>query len=411
MSQTDHDAEHPDPTAGVESASAGATLAVQRSHRRRRVLLVASLVLFMALTASAGEFYRYIVRPAPLPELLLPQVKVNYPPHYLASIYGVNKPVGVTVSQDGKRVYVAESEGERLVHAFDRDGKPLWTLAPPNTSAGERAPVYLATDRAGRVYVTDRLQFAVFVYGADGRYVDTILAPNLTLSEYIANKTGDRSNTNTPVYNVYKNTVRYRPSEGSAQDLPLPDVKPWAPLGIRITTSGRMLLTDVTKDHHGVREIILGDLVGQSSWLDFKPENAEFGASGQGDGELMFPNAAMTDSQGRVYVADGNNGRIAVWDKNKKFLFNFASGTADGALNLPHGLFIDQRDRLHVVDTVGQSVRVYDVSGPEPAYLFSFGDEGNGDGLFNYPTDIALDDSGRLYIADRENNRVQVWSY
>jgi DNA-binding beta-propeller fold protein YncE len=119
----------------------------------------------------------------------------------------------------------------------------------------------------------------------------------------------------------------------------------------------------------------------------------------------------MTDSQGRTYVTDGNNGRIAVWDKNQQFLFNFAFGTADGAVSLPRGLFIDRHDRLHVVDAVGQSIRVYDVSGPEPAYLFSFGDVGAGDGLFNYPADITVDDSGRLYIADRDNNRVQVWSY
>jgi DNA-binding beta-propeller fold protein YncE len=412
MSQTVHDAEHRETAAGVESTAAQATLpAPVGRNLRRRVLLITSVVLVMALLASGGLFYRYVVRPAPLPELLLPQVKVSYPPHYLASIYGVDKPVGVAVSQDGKRVYVAESGGERLVRVFDRDGKPLGTLTPPNTSAGERAPVYLATDRTGRVYVTDRLQFAIFVYGADGRYLDTILAPNLTLSEYIASRTGDHSSQNTLSYNVYKNAVSYQPTEGSTQDLPLPNVQPWAPLGIRITPSGRIYLTDVTKDRHRVREIILDKLLEHTSWLDFNPENLEFGGSGRGDGELMFPNTAMTDSQGRIYVADGNNGRIAVWDKNQKFLFNFAFGSADGAVSLPRGLFIDPRDRLHVVDAVGQSIRVYDVSGAEPAYQFSFGDVGAGDGLFNYPSDIAVDDSGRLYIADRDNNRVQVWSY
>jgi len=72
---------------------------------------------------------------------------------------------------------------------------------------------------------------------------------------------------------------------------------------------------------------------------------------------------------------------------------------------------MDERDRLHVVDAVGQNIKVYDVSGPEPVFLFTFGDWGLDDGLFNYPNDIVLDQNGRLYIADRENNRVQVWSY
>jgi hypothetical protein len=64
-----------------------------------------------------------------------------------------------------------------------------------------------------------------------------------------------------------------------------------------------------------------------------------------------------------------------------------------------------------VVDAVGQDVKVYDVSGPEPDFLFAFGDWGQGDGQFDFPNDITLDDTGRLYIADRENNRIQVWSY
>jgi sugar lactone lactonase YvrE len=412
MSQTVHDAADPETTAGVESAAVEATRRapeVQRSHRRG--LLIASLVLFLVLVASGGVFYRYVVRPAPLPQLLFPQVKVDYPPHYLSSIYGLDKPVGVTVSQDGKRVYVAESGGERVVRAFDRDGKPLGTLTPPDTSAGERAPVYLATDRTGRVYVTDRLQFAIFVYSSDGRYLDTILAPSLTLSEYITTRTGDRSEKSTLSYNFYRNAVSYQPQGGKKQEFPLPDRPPWAPLGIRITPSGTIYLTDVIKERHRVREIILGELLDHRSWLDFAPENLEFGASGQKDGEFLFPNAAMTDSRGRIYVADGNNGRISVWDKDENFLFNFAFGTADGAVNLPRGLFIDQRDRLHVVDAVGQCIRVYDVSGSEPAYLFSFGDVGAGDGLFSYPADIAVDGTGRLYIVDRDNNRVQVWSY
>ena len=74
-------------------------------------------------------------------------------------------------------------------------------------------------------------------------------------------------------------------------------------------------------------------------------------------------------------------------------------------------MVIDQYDRLYVVDAVGQNIKVYDVSGTQPRFLYAFGDYGAEDGLFNYPNDIALDNSGRLYVVDRENNRVQVWSY
>jgi DNA-binding beta-propeller fold protein YncE len=171
-----------------------------------------------------------------------------------------------------------------------------------------------------------------------------------------------------------------------------------------------MLLTDVIESQNSVREIP-GNAVMALTWQDFNPVMSKFGVSGQNNGQLLFPNDALTDSQGRVYVMDGNNGRISVWDKMRVFQFNFGKGSGDGALNLPRGAAIDSRDRLHVVDAVGQNVKVYDVSGPEPKFLYVFGDMGLGDGQFNYPNDIALDGTGRLYIADRENNRIQVWSY
>lgn len=72
---------------------------------------------------------------------------------------------------------------------------------------------------------------------------------------------------------------------------------------------------------------------------------------------------------------------------------------------------MDGKDRLHVADAVGQTVRVYDVSGQSPKFLFNIGEFGIGDGQLNYPNDVCIDSGGRLYIADRENNRVQVWSY
>jgi hypothetical protein len=74
-------------------------------------------------------------------------------------------------------------------------------------------------------------------------------------------------------------------------------------------------------------------------------------------------------------------------------------------------MWIDSKDRLHVADAVGATIRVYDVSAAEPAFLYSFGGFGNTEGMFNYPVDIFIDSTGRLYIADSQNNRIQIWSY
>jgi DNA-binding beta-propeller fold protein YncE len=389
----------------------------KREDRRRLRWMLLLGALLALLAGMAGLMFRYVQQPQPLPDIVPLPVRVSYPPHYVFSIYGVDKPVGVALSDRNGRVYVTESGGERQVKMFERDGGALGAFAPPRTRPAERSPVYLATDGSGRVFVTDRLQHAIFVYDKDGNFLDAILGPNLTLSEYVAKHAGGLQPGDTFAYNQFEQAVHYqRPGEDD-KTLPPPDPATWSPLGIRVDGTGRVLLTDVAQQRNLVRELP-ADVMQAASWQDFNPSQTVFGGSGQGNGQLMFPNAAVADSRGRIYVSDGNNARISVWDGQSNFLFHFGRGTGDSALSLPRGAAIDERgqlidvhDRLYVVDAVGQNVKVFDVSADEPKFLFAFGDWGQGDGQFNYPNDIALDSYGRLYVADRENNRVQVWSY
>ncbi len=383
----------------------------ERDRKKRRLLLFLLLLLLLLLTCVCGLFVRYLQQPKPLPDMLpVAGGLVNYPPHYLFSIYGVDGPVGVALSPQGDRLYVAETGGERLIKMFNRNGDPQGAFAPPGTTPAQRSPVYIATDSAGRVFVTDRLQHAVFVYGRDGAYIDTLLGPDLTLSEYVAKHAGGLPSGSVFSFNLMRSDVHYQKPGEEEKTLPAPDAVDWSPLGISIDQAGNVLLTDVVQDRDAIREIQAAAIMA-SSWLDFNPLPIRFGAPGQGDGQFLFPNDAVRDSQGRLYIVDGNNGRISMWEGSYAFLLNFGKGSGDGALSLPRGADVDARDRLHVVDAVGQNVKVYDVSGPQPSFLFAFGEMGLGDGQFNYPNDIALDATGRLYIADRENNRIQVWSY
>ncbi|NOY98291.1 MAG: hypothetical protein GXP40_03665 [Chloroflexi bacterium] len=382
----------------------------EQEKKRRRWLLVLLLLLLLLLCCVCGLFSRYLQKPEPLPEMLPVVSGVNYPPHYLFSIYGIDKPVGVSVSPDGERVYVSETGGERLIKVFDRTGTFLFSFAPPRTRTGERSPVYQAIDGSGRLFITDRLQHAIYVYDLDGNYLDTILAPDMTLSEYIAKHTGGLPVGTVFSYNIFQNDVYYQKPGETEQLQPAPDRSLWSPLGLFFMPDGGLLLTDVTKDQNALR-IIPASVMLSPSWQEFDPPEIKFGATGQGDAQFLFPNVAVVDGLGRIYVSDGNNGRLSVWDNSYNFMFNFGKGSGEGALNLPRGMAIDESERLYVVDAVGQNVKVYDVSGEQPEFLFAFGDFGLDDGQFNYPNAIAVDKTGRLYVADRENNRIQVWSY
>jgi len=378
------------------------------ARKQRNRLLVLISVLWAILAGLLTVIIVYAMRPRPLPELLA--LNVTYAPHYLFSIYNVDQPVGVAFSPAENRLYVAESGGERLIKVFDRKGDLIGSFSPPRTQAAERSPIYMAADANGRVFVSDISQLAVQVYDADGNFLDSLLSPDLTLSEYVSNHAQNLQDGSTLSYNLFQEIVYVAEPGGAEQQLTGPGHLGWAPLGVRFTGNGDLLVTDVIEDHHVVRTISESDLQ-PSSLSGFNPPLTAFGNIGTGDGNFSFPNVAVADSKGRIYVTDGNNSRISAWDGQGNFLFFFGRGSGESAVNLPRGAVIDRQDRLYVVDAVDHSIKVYDVSGDEVAFLYRFGDFGIDDGQFNYPNDIALDKNGRLYIADRENNRIQVWSY
>ncbi len=384
----------------------------QQEEKRRRKWLLLLLLLLLLLCCGLGLFYRYLTRPEPLPEIVPVVPEVDYPPHYLFSIYGVDRPVGVAVSPDGERIYVAEAGGDRLIKIFDRDGNRIGVFAPPDTRVGERSPVYLTVDAQGRVFVSDRLQHAIYVFDSEGQYLDTILDPSLALREFVVQQVGQPLAPDARfAFNIFWQEVRYRPeAEAEERLLPAPERAAWSPLGVRFDREGNLWVTDVIGGAHVVR-FFPAEALAAETWDEFSPATFQFGEEGEALGQFLFPNVAVRDSQGRIYVSDGNNGRLSVWSAQGDYLFTFGAGTGEGALSLPRGAFIDEKDRLFVVDAVGQDVKVFNVSGEEPDFLYLLGEYGLDDGQFNYPNDIAVDGSGRLYIADRENNRIQVWSY
>ncbi|HEX8918695.1 MAG TPA: hypothetical protein VF898_09335 [Chloroflexota bacterium] len=323
--------------------------APRKKKSRGRTALLTVLLLLVACSIYLWSSYLFTRKPLtnlPIAAVMAEVIK----PRYLFSIHDINAPLGVAVSPQGDRIYVTESGGQRLIRAFDRDGKELAQFTPPNKTPLD-APVSAALDSEGRLFVADAFRHAITIFDAGGNFKKSV-----TFS-------GDQD---------------------------------WIPIGIHIDGK-TLLVAGYDTANHGVRGL---NLDGQTLF--------RFGRDGEGDEGGIFASAgkAVTDSRGRIYVTDSMKARVAVFDQDRKFLYNIAG------FAMATGLGIDQDDRLYVVDTTDQNVKVYDVSSTDkPKHLFDFGRHGIGDGEFNFPNDIAIDDLGRLYITDRASNRVQVWTY
>lgn len=78
-----------------------------------------------------------------------------------------------------------------------------------------------------------------------------------------------------------------------------------------------------------------------------------------------------------------------------------------GGLRAPSDVAVSKQGRVYVVDGVNQRVAVFDKDG---RMQFSFGRQGSGPGEFDTPVGIDIDDAGMVYIADSRNHRMQIFT-
>lgn len=125
-------------------------------------------------------------------------------------------------------------------------------------------------------------------------------------------------------------------------------------------------------------------------------------------GRNVNVNYVTIDRLGRLLIVSEGEGRVYVYDENRKFLFKFGEkGGSTGKLSRPQAVAADNRTgRMYVVDYMRHTISAYDEKGK---YLYEFGGLGWGEGWFQYPKDIAVDREGRIFVADTFNNRVQVF--
>ena len=118
------------------------------------------------------------------------------------------------------------------------------------------------------------------------------------------------------------------------------------------------------------------------------------------------PVSIAVDPQNRIYVGDGDLGRVRVFSRNWEFLYDLGIGA--GEFQLPAAIAIEPGGgKIYVVDSKSHEIRVFHSDGSAD---FSFGGLGDGGGQFRFPAGIFVDAAAaEVYVADQLNFQVQIF--
>jgi DNA-binding beta-propeller fold protein YncE len=159
---------------------------------------------------------------------------------------------------------------------------------------------------------------------------------------------------------------------------------------------------DVAFGRHGEIYVSQGHGQGESRILEFDA-NGNFlktwGGEGEGPGQFNQPHSLITDSSGRLYVADRSNERVQVFDADGNFLREWVYPGA------PCGLAL-MADRRHLMLAHGHTGKILklDLNGH---VLGTTGSQGKGPNQYGEAHFVALDREENIYVADPLNWRVQ----
>lgn len=333
---------------------------------KRRTRIVALAILLAVLLAVPAVVYAYLTttaRSAAPPQPSAGPIRASGAPRFLFSFSGsrldpIMRPVGVLADESG--VYVVDS-ARHVIDVFDEDGEFRMSFGASETVV----PLYIARSPLdGRLYVSDRRQGHLLVFDTDGDYIGP-----------------------------------FEPRLPSREATDRPSAIEWAPVALDFASDGSLFVTDVLDVHRVLKLAPAGVLlrsVGSTTTVE---------GPGAAPGFFGFPNG-ISVHDGRVYVADSNNGRIQVFDQELEFTGMTPTG------GLPRGIdFLPARgssaDDYVLIDALSNDATIRSVDDDR---IVQFAN--SGDSRLSYPNGVSImESSGRIYIADTAAGRVQVWGW
>lgn len=266
----------------------------------------------------------------------------------------LSKPYAIAVHKG--KVFVSDSVG-RAVRVFDIPSKRYYRIGDDEGEGRIVKPLGIDLDGAGNLYVADATQKRILVFDNDGKFLRRFGGPKMfeRLSSVTVNESGDK------VYVVD--------------------------------------IGGVSSDLHRVR--VFNGLTGEHLF--------DIGKRGTGPGEFNLPRDVALGKDGRIYVVDGGNFRVQIFDKDAKFIKSFGSvGKQFGSFARPKEIATDRSGNVYVADTAFGNFQIFTADG-ELLMFIGTRSEQDIPGGYMLPSGIAVDEDGRIYFVDQWFARIDVF--
>jgi tripartite motif-containing protein 71 len=133
-----------------------------------------------------------------------------------------------------------------------------------------------------------------------------------------------------------------------------------------------------------------------------------FGSRGEKIGEFKHPLGIDISRDGKVFIADAGNHRIQSFDLMGNFLqmFIVKTGPKEKPADPVDVMFSKLNNYLYVSDNDNHNIKVFDRNGK---LKFQWGKFGEGPGEFRYPGMLASNEFNQIFVVDVLNTRVQIF--
>jgi DNA-binding beta-propeller fold protein YncE len=262
----------------------------------------------------------------------------------------LGRPTGIAVSDDGKRVYVADF-GRAGVYRIDLEHK---TFSPFTVEEPMRSAFNVALDGEENAYVSDPVGRRVVVFDRNGAKLRSF---------------GSEAERPTGLALDRARAILYV-ADGSYQK---------------------------SSNHRVLAYSLEGKLLRQVGR-----------GRGSGDGEFNFPTYLAVDGRGRLHVADTLNFRIQVFDADGRFERAYGTaGDQPGTFTRLKGLAFDAFGNLYAVDGEYAVVQIFNRSFE---LLLHFAGKAPRLEYLQLPGAIAIDQKDNfIYVGEQDNGRLNVY--